>query len=187
MTGISGLALGIRLSGESVNDATLAQMYGDQSLSGEVLASSDLPHGFRAQVLVGYRRMGGNLIDSEGDVSASPTWIRYLPIAGTIGLHKDFGRVDLGAGVGPATVAFAEQVGEGEAVTSRGWKWGALVEGGVRIHLGELQATDSAFHFDASAGYRAMLRRHGPVCGEEPVCGLDLSAVRVGVGVVVVL
>jgi len=44
VTGISGLALGIRLSGESVNDATLGQMYGDQSLSGEVLASSDLPH-----------------------------------------------------------------------------------------------------------------------------------------------
>ena len=179
--------MGLRLSGESVNDAMLAQMYGDQSLSGEVLASSDFPRGLRVTLLVGYRRMGGNLVDAEGEVTDATSWIRYLPITGLVGFHKALGRVDLGLGVGPATVSFAEQTGQGDAPTSRGWKWGGLVEGNARIHLGELQATDSAFFLDISGGYRAMMRRHGEVCGDEPVCGFDLSAVKIGLGVVVTL
>lgn len=187
MTGLTGLALGLRLSGESVNDPTLAQMYGDQSLSGELLASAELPHSLRASLLVGYRRSAGHLIDQDGELSGSTSWIRYIPVAATIGVHTDLGRVDLGIGVGPATVGFAEQVGVGDASTSRGWKWGALLEGEGRVHLGELQATGSAFSPEVSVGYRAMLRRHGTVCGDEPVCGLDLSAVRIGLGAVVSL
>lgn len=185
MSAIAGLALGLRLSGEGLNDATLAQMYGDKSLSGEFMAASDLPHGFRVEALIGYRRSGGNLLDEEGRLSEAASWIRFVPVAGLVGLHTRFGRVDLGAGVGPAAVSFAEQVGAGGVAASRGWKWGALVEGTARVHLGALQATDSPFSVEVSAGYRALRRRHGDVCGTEEVCGLDLSAVRVGLGAVV--
>ncbi len=185
MTPGLGLALGLRLSGESVNDATLAHMYGDKSLSGEFQAALDLPHAFRASALIGYRRSGGNQIDAQGQLADSSSWIRYLPVAGLIGLHTDLGRVDLGVGLGPAAVSFAEQVGLGPVETSRGWKWGALVEGSARVHLGELQATDSAFSVEVSGGYRALMRRHGEVCGREEVCGFDLGAVRVGLGVMV--
>lgn len=187
MTPALGLALGLRLSGESVNDATLAQMYGDKSLSGELQAAIDLPHGVRASALIGYRRSGGNQVGAEGQLAEASSWIRYLPVAGLIGLHADLGKVDLGLGLGPAAVAFAEQVGLGGAETSRGWKWGALIEGSARVHLGELQVTDSAFSVELSGGYRALMRRHGEVCGGEDVCGFDLGAVKVGLGVVVSL
>ncbi|MSP55819.1 MAG: hypothetical protein EXR69_09490 [Myxococcales bacterium] len=187
MTPTMALALGLRLSGESVNDATLAQMYGDRSLSGEFQAAIDLPHGLRASALIGYRRSGGYLIDAEGQLGDATSWIRYLPVAGLIGLHTEVGKVDLGAGLGPAAVSFAEQVGIGGPEISRGWKWGALVEGSARVQLGELQATDSALSVEVSAGYRAMMRRHGEVCNGEDVCGFDLGAVKIGLGVVVAL
>ena len=187
MTGLTGVALGLRLAGESMNDPTLGLMYGDRSLSGELVASGDLPYGLRVSGMVGYRRTGGHQLDADGQLSSSTSWIRYVPVSATVGLHRAFSRVDLGLGVGPATVGFSEQVGEGDPETSRGWKWGALLEGDARVQLGQLQATDTAFAVDVSLGYRAMLRRHGEVCGDEAVCGLDLSAVRIGLGAVVML
>ncbi len=187
MIGFTGFALGLRLAGESANDPTLGLMYGDRSLSGELVASGDLPYGLRLTGVVGYRRTAGHQLEADGQLTAATSWMRYTPISATIGVRKTLSRVDLGLGVGPATVGFSEQVGEGDPQTSRGWKWGALVEGSARVHLGELQATDTAFAVEVSLGYRAMLRRHGDVCGTEPVCGLDLSAVRVGLGAVVAL
>jgi hypothetical protein len=52
------------------------------------------------------------------------------------------------------------------------------------MHLGEMQATNTELSIEGSLGYRAMLRRHGAVCEGEKVCGLDFSALRVGLGVV---
>jgi len=184
VNGLTTLALGLRLSGESVNDPTIAHMYGDHSISGELVATTDLPHDLRANLIVGYRRLSGNLLDAQGAVTESPTWIRYIPVAATLGVHTDVGIVDLGVGVGPSTVAFAEQVGMGEEATSRGSKWGILAEGTARIHIGEMQATETGLSVEGSFGYRAMLRRHGAVCGDEKVCGFDFSALRLGLGVV---
>lgn len=184
MTGLTALALGLRLEGESVDDPLLSYLYGDHSLSGELTASADLPHSLRFGFVAGYRRLGGRLVDEDGGLSESTSWVRYTPFAATVGLHLEVGRVDLGAGLGPATVGFAEQVGQGDASTSRGWKWGGLVEAAARVRVGELQASNTSISLEGSVGYRLMLRRHGAVCGDEPVCGLDFSAIRVGLGVV---
>ncbi len=184
MNSLTTLALGLRLSGESVNDPTIAHMYGDHSISGEITAATDLPLGMRASLMVGYRRLSGNLLTGEGAITENATWIRYIPVSATVGMHKDIGALDLGIGVGPSTVAFAEQVGMGEEAASRGSKWGALAEGTVRMHLGETQATDTSLSIEGSLGYRAMMRRHGAVCDGEKVCGFDFSALRVGLGVV---
>lgn len=184
MNGLTALALGVRLSGESVSDPTLASIYGDHSLSGELSASADLPHGLRGSLLLGYRRMGGKLIGDDGVPSETGTWIRYVPMSALVGYHFDVGAVDLAAHIGPSAVSFAEQVGQGDPAHSRGLKWGGLVEGTARVEVGRMQATETALGLEASVGYRFTMLRHGEVCGDADTCGFDLSALRLGVGVV---
>lgn len=184
MTTLSALALGVRLSGESVADPTLAQLYGDHSLSGELVAASDLPHGLRGTLLLGYRRMGGKLIGDDGLPSETGSWIRYVPMSALVGYHNQVGPVDLGIGIGPSAVSFAEQVGQGDPTHSRGLKWGGLVEGTARVEVGQMQATETALGIEASVGYRLSVMRHGDVCEGADVCGFNLSALRLGVGVV---
>jgi hypothetical protein len=182
--------VGARLVGEAVRDGNIARVYGDTSLSGEVYATVTLPWQLEATVSGGYRRRSGTNVDAQGVASGAATWLWYAPVSAVVSGTVPAGALTLSAGVGPSLVYWAEKPGTGDAARYHGTKWGALVEGGLRAPIGRplgdvrLEPEEpSALEAALTLGYRWSARRHGDVCGGSSPCGLDLSALRVSVGV----
>jgi hypothetical protein len=183
-------AVGVSAVGEAVQDATLTDMYGATSLSGEVDAGITLPWHLEARLVAGYRRLGGTRLLALGEPTETSTWLWYAPVSVLVGAAQPFGRLTLAGAVGPSLVFWAEQAGTDPDIGYTGAKWGALVEGELRYDLPgyapSLHDPTGGFgglQLEGTVGYRMSALRHGAVCGDAESCGLALSALRVGLGV----
>lgn len=181
--------IGVRLSGELLQDANIAAGYGSGSLSVEGLLSVPLgPLEFGAEA--GYRRIGGELVDGTTPTGES-SWISYAPISLTLGARLPAGSGALYAHAGPSLVIWEEQVPTDPVAGtgSSGGKFGFLVAGGAAIPLPVLRSLHdpdggpSGLELQVDLGYRHTLPRVTGCLIEAP-CGLRFSAVKAGVGVV---
>ena len=181
--------VGLRLSGEVLQDRTIAAGYGSGSLSIEGLLSIPLgPLELGAEA--GYRRLGGELVDGTAPTGEG-SWISYAPITFTLGARLPAGSGALYARVGPSMVFWEEQVPTDlmAGIGSSGGKFGFLVAGGMAIPLPLLtslhdpDAGPSGLELQIDVGYRHTLPRVTGCLIESP-CGLRFSALKAGVGLV---
>jgi hypothetical protein len=182
-----GVAVGASLVGEAIHDSAISLVYGDTSLSGEGSATATFVHGIEATLSVGYRRMSGLQVDARGTPTEASSWLWYAPIALTAGASWKVGDVSVFGGIGPSIVVWAEQAKLGDAAGFNGGKYGLLIDAGVRVPVPgvgpSLFAPDRGLRgvdIVADIGYRATFRTVAG-CAEAP-CGLDFSALRLGVG-----
>lgn len=182
--------LGLRLSGETLQDANIAAGYGSGSLSAEGLIA--VPVGpLEIGLSAGYRRLGGNLVDGTEPTEES-SWISYAPLSLTLGARLPTGSMDLFGRIGPGLVIWEEAVPTDPlaGVGSSGVKYALLVEGGVGIPLPVLRSLHdpdsgpSGLELQIDVGYRYTLPRMSGCLFEAP-CGLSFSALRAGVGLIV--
>lgn len=187
------VGFGLDVVAEALRDTSLTEVYTSTALGGEARVLYPLPfYHLQAAASVGYHRMGGDEIDADGNPTSVPTWMWYAPVAATVGPHVELGHWDLGAAAGPAFVLWSEQAGD---LTTRGYhggKLGALVEGSARVGVGQTHAplydptrAPVAFSIEGNVGWRWTWRPPGEPCGGAP-CGLDFSALRLGLGVIAV-
>jgi len=186
---IGTVGIGARLSGELLTDRSLALAYGSSSLSGEIYALLPLPYHLQLGAAVGYRRMGGTLVDAQGQPTQTATWLWYAPVQVTVGGWLPVGSIRLHADVGPSVIPWEEQQPPELAlgVGSAGAKLGFVVEGGASVPIAlqrSLHSPDAGpagLDVSIGVGYRhSFLRRSGCV-GESP-CGLSFSALKASVG-----
>jgi hypothetical protein len=182
--------LGLRLSGETLQDGNIATGYGSGSLSAEGLIA--IPLGpLEFGLSAGYRRLGGNLVDGTTPTDES-SWISYAPLGLTLGARLPAGSMDLFARIGPGLVVWEEEVPTDPlaGIGSSGVKYALLVEGGVGIPLPVLRSLHdpdsglSGLELQIDVGYRYTLPRMSGCLFEAP-CGLSFSAFRAGVGLLV--
>lgn len=183
------IGIGARLSGELLSDRNLAMVYGSSSLSGEVYAVLPLPYHLELGAAVGYRRLGGNLVDDTGTATNATSWLWYVPIQVTVGGQLPVGSISIFADIGPTVVMWEEEQPPELAlgVGNSGAKLGLVVEGGARVPI----AMQRSLHhpdqgpagLDVSVliGYRHSFLRQNGCVGEAP-CGLSFSAVKAAVG-----
>lgn len=161
------------------SDAALATVYRTRAISGSVSATWQLHRFIEADVEVMYLRVFG-----ESDQRFEMT-----PIALDAAAYKTFGSVELFGGLGPAIVPFTDQ-GVG---TRTGTKLGLDTRVGMRIRTDLYDPPDyppspiERVEVEIFAGRRT---HFGPTTSAitpgslpEPAGRIDLSAVRVGVGV----
>lgn len=182
--------LALSLVGEALNDEQIGRVYGNTSFSGEVTARVTLPYHLEAQLAVGYRRMGGNLVDA---VTLAPvedaTWLWYAPVSAVVGPRLDLGALDLAAGLGPTVVPWAEKLGADPTFGSNGTKFGVLAQVEARLDVSALSAPSLRgpdperlkVALVGGVGGRLTVRPADDNCGGEP-CGLDLGALRLSLG-----
>ena len=182
--------LGLRLSGETLQDADIAAGYGSGSLSAEGLIA--VPVGpLEIGLSAGYRRLGGNLVDGTEPTEES-SWISYAPLGLTVGARLPTGSMDLFGRIGPGLVIWEEAVPTDPlaGVGSSGVKYALRVEGGVGIplpvrrSLHDPDSGPSGLELQIDVGYRYTLPRVSGCLFEAP-CGLSFSALRAGVGLLV--
>ncbi len=184
-------SLGVRLSGESLQDPYLSAAYTAEGLGGELTASVPLPKNLSWRVSVGYHRRGGFKQSPEGDATTLTSWLMYIPVSAPVYYDIHAGSAAVGVGLGPAYVVFAEPTEvfeEGEEYYGRkqsGGKFALVAELEARLATNmvspSLHAPDEgARRLDVvvTAGYRLAARHLNPANQE----GLSFSAVRVGLG-----
>ncbi len=186
-------ALALHLVGEALHDDAIGRVYGDTSLSAEAVARVSLPYRLEAQVAVGYRRLGGVPVDAEGAPGDAATWLWYVPLSAVVGPRLAVGPLELVAAAGPTAVVWAEQAGNTPDVGYRGAKFGLLTQGEARLDVAALTPSLRGPDPDrlvvqivGGVGGRWTWRPSGEACGGEP-CGLDFGAVRLSLGVAMVL
>lgn len=183
-----GLAVSASLVGEALHDPPITEVYGDTSLSAEVSAAVVFVRGIEAGVSVGYRRIGGIEVGATGVPTGAATWLWYVPLSFTARASSQVGDLTVFAGAGPSLVFWSEAPKAGSDVGFSGGKYGLLVDGGLRVpiqgvgpSLFDPDAGVRGMDVEATLGYRASLLRHEG-CAVAP-CGLNFSALRLGVGV----
>lgn len=186
-------ALGLHLVGEALNDQDIGRVYGDTSLSGELVARVELPMHLEAQASVGYRRMAGTPVDADGIAGDGATTLWYVPIAAIVGPRLALGDLELAAGLGPTTIQWAETAGTAPGIGYRGTKLGILGQAEARLDVAVFNRTLHGRDPDrlrvsivGGVGGRWTLRPAGDACGGEP-CGLDFGAVRLTLGLSMVV
>jgi hypothetical protein len=181
-------AIGLRLSGEILQDHLLAVSYGSSSLSADGVLSVPLPYHLELGAAVGYRRLGGSL--TENDVATDvASWIWYAPIQLTLGVRAPVGQIFLNADAGPSVVAWEEKATENppEGIGSSGAKLGLVGELGVAVPLRmspSLHDPEGGFgglEVTGTLGYRYTFPRVSDCLLSSP-CGLSFSALRASVG-----
>ena len=182
--------IGLRLSGETIQDADIAAGYGSGSLSAEGLIA--IPLGpLELGLSAGYRRLGGFLVDGTAPTDEG-SWISYAPLALTLGARLPTGSMDLFGRIGPGLVVWEEEVPTDPmaGIGSSGVKYALIAEGGVGIPLPVLRSLrdpergPSGLELQIDVGYRYTLPRVSGCLFEAP-CGLSFSALRAGVGLLV--
>ncbi|MES2640684.1 MAG: hypothetical protein V4850_14410 [Myxococcota bacterium] len=187
-------ALALSLVGEALNDEQIGRVYGTTSLSGEVTARVTLPYHLEAQVAVGYRRLGGKLVDATLASKEETTWFWYAPVSAVVGPRLDAGALDLAVGFGPTVVPWAEQAGTSGAVGYSGTKVGVVGQVEARLDVSALSAPSLRgpdpnrlqVAVVGGVGGRLTVRPPHDNCGGAP-CGLDLGALRVSLGLSMVI
>ncbi len=182
------LSVGASIVGEVIQDSALTLVYGGTSVAGEGSAAVRGPQGLEGTVHLGYRRLGGTMVDSTGTAGSVPTWLWYAPVAATIGGSKYIGTAQVFGGIGPALVIWSEQPDLTASTGSSGGKFGVLAEGGTRIpvpgvrpSLYDPERGIQGVAIEISFGYRYSFRSYSSCQGKSP-CGLDFSGLRFGAG-----
>jgi hypothetical protein len=181
--------IGLRLSGELLQDRILSVTYGSSSLSGDAVLVVPLPYHLELGASIGYRRMGGNL-SVDGTPTTDSSWIWYAPIQLTLGIRAPVSKVFLYGDLGPSVVAWEEKVPvePEEGIGSSGGKLGIVGEVGVAVPLStshslhDPQAGIGGLELTGTLGYRYTFQRTSGCVLESP-CGLSFSALRASVGV----
>jgi hypothetical protein len=184
--------IGLRLSGELLQDRNLAVNYGSNSLSADGVVLIPLPNHLEIGLSAGYRRLGGSLSLDGAAVSSESSWIWYAPIQVTLGLRVPVDKVFVYADAGPSVVAWEEKVPEEPAlgIGSSGGKLGLVGEAGVAVplpvshSLHDPQGGFGGLELTGTLGYRYTLPRFSGCVLTTP-CGLSFSALRASVGVMV--
>jgi hypothetical protein len=187
-------ALALSLVGEALNDEQIGRVYGGTSLSGEVTARVTLPYHLEAQVAVGYRRLGGTLVDATLAAKEETTWFWYAPVSAVVGPRLDAGALDLAVGIGPTVVPWAEQAGTPGSIGYSGTKLGVVAQVEARLDVSALSAPSLRgpdpnrlqVAIVGGVGGRLTVRPPHDNCGGAP-CGLDLGALRVSLGLSMVI
>lgn len=180
--------LGLRLAGEFLQDPSLSVGYGSSSLSGEGVVVLPLANHLEVGAVVGYRRLGGNLI-AQDVATESSSWIWYAPITLNLGLRAPVGGLDVYGNIGPTMVIWAEQtpIDLGDGIGTSGGKYGISAETGLSVpiavqhSLHDPEGGPAGLEVFGSLGYRQTFLRHAD-CPFESPCGLSFSAVRASVG-----
>ena len=182
-------AIGLRLSGEILQDPVLAVTYGSSSLSADGVVSVPLPYHLELGASIGYRRMGGHLADG-GVPTEETSWLWYAPLQMTLGLRMPVSKLFVIADAGPSVVVWEEQVPAEplEGIGSSGGKIGLVGEVGVAVPLAtprtlhDPEGGASGLEVTGSLGYRYTFQRVSGCMLESP-CGLSFTALRASVGV----
>ena len=183
--------VGLRLSGELLQDPILAVNYGSSSLSADAVVVVPLPYHLEVGASVGYRRLGGFLA-SDGTPTEDSSWIWYAPVQLTLGMRAPVSKVFLYGDLGPSVVAWEEKVPTQpqEGIGNSGGKWGVIGEVGVSVPLSlerslhDPQGGPGGLEVTGTLGYRYTFPRVSG-CFLETPCGLSFSALRASVGVLV--
>ena len=181
--------IGLRLSGELLQDHILAVSYGSSSLSADGVLVVPLPYRLELGAAVGYRRMDGSLSVDDAPTDES-SWIWYAPLQVTLGMRLPVSKVFLYGDVGPTVVAWEEKAPENiqEGIGSSGAKLGLVGEAGVAVPLAlshslhDPEAGLNGLEITATLGYRYTFPRVSDCMLTAP-CGLSFTALRMSVGV----
>jgi hypothetical protein len=179
-----GLLLGARGVGEVWQDALLIRELGRSSrFGGTGLMSYRVWRFVGVDVEVGYHRMKGTGVERETDNTAeeATTW-EMVPLALSASAAHSVGKVEVFGSIGSAMTVYSSTDEKG---TISGTKFGPVVMVGARIDTGLVQPT---IRRDAPNTLRSVdlelaigRRQHQPFGIGE---GLDLSAWRVGIGLI---
>lgn len=180
--------IGLRLSGELLQDHLLSVSYGSSSLSADGVLSVPLPYHLEIGAAVGYRRLGGFLSDN-GVVTEESSWIWYAPVQLTLGIRAPVSKIFLNADLGPVVVAWEEKAPEDlpEGIGSSGAKLGLVGEVGVAVPLQTSRSLHNpeggigGLEVTATLGYRYTFPRVSDCLLSSP-CGLSFTALRASVG-----
>lgn len=181
--------VGLRLSGELLQDRILAVSYGSSSLSADAVVVIPLVYHLELGASVGYRRMGGFLADDHGPTEQS-SWIWYAPFQVTLGMRAPVGKIFVYGDLGPAVVAWEEKVPEDlpTGIGSSGGKLGLIGELGVAVPLAmshslhDPEGGPGGLEVTGTLGYRYTFPRVSGCVLTTP-CGLSFSALRASVGI----
>jgi hypothetical protein len=182
-------AIGLRLSGEILQDPVIAVNYGSSSLSADGIFSMPLPYHLELGASIGYRRMGGSL-SKDGAQTGESSWMWYAPVQVTLGVRMPVGKLFATADAGPAVVAWEEETPPDleEGVGSSGGKIGLVGEVGVAVPIAtqktlhDPEGGPSGLEVTGTLGYRYTFPRISGCLLESP-CGLSFTALRASVGV----
>lgn len=183
--------IGLRLSGELLQDRILAVSYGSSSVSGEAVLVLPLPYHLELGATVGYQRLGGSLT-ADGAPTGESSWIWYAPVQVTLGMRAPVSTVFVYGDLGPSVVAWEEKVPyqPQEGIGSSGGKLGFVAEAGVAVPLNfqrslhDPQSGPGGIEVTGTVGYRYTFPRVSGCVLETP-CGLSFTALKASVGVLV--